>query len=48
MLAGVTRCLGKVRAGWRVAGLEGGPPGALWRQARVGPPGFSSWIPQGT
>lgn len=27
MLAGETQCLGEVRAGWRVAGLEGGPPG---------------------
>lgn len=48
MLVGETRCLGEVRAGWRVAGLEGGPPGALWRQARVGPSGSSDWAWQGT
>lgn len=49
MLAGETRCLEEVRAGWRVAGLEGGPPGALWRQARAGgPPGSSGWAGQGT
>lgn len=48
MLAGETQCLEEVRAGWRVAGLEGGPPGALWRQARVGPPGSSGWAWQGT
>lgn len=48
MLAGETQCLEEVRAGWRVAGLEGGPPGALWRQARVRPPGSSGWAWQGT
>lgn len=48
MLAGETQCLGEVREGWRVARLEGGPPGALWRQARVGTPGSSGWTWQGT
>lgn len=44
MLAGQTRCLGEVRAGWWVAGWrEAPPPGALWRQARVRSLSSSSW-----